>query len=220
MKNFIILLFLSLPACLTAQLITEEQLSLMVKNAQEETVGAHENVVLRTNETFAKKVWGQNIRFNQAKIVKFFSRPSGEKASPGFDIHMNNKGKVGYTYDPKSAADLLSANGVRTSSPRNEYWINARQNLLYAEGTMDGSKIILELYCPYQEFLELLRIGKNQSIEFLMIGFSGSVSGQNKIHGVLTRVNTEKQTIQCSNGHEFDSGTGYKFCPECGKPLD
>lgn len=220
MKNVFFLLFLSLPALAFSQLITEEQLTLMVKDAQEECVGAHENVVVRTNEGFAKAVWGQKVRFNNANIIKFITRPSGEKASSGFDTYMNNKGKYGYSYDPKTSADLLAANGVRTSKPNNGYWINAKQNILYCESTGDGNKTILELYCPYQEFLEILRIGKSQSIEFLMTGFSASASGDSKIYGVLTYVNSEKQTIQCSNGHEYDQGTGYKFCPECGKPLE
>lgn len=220
MKNVFFLLFLSLPAFVFSQLITEEQLTLMVKDAQEECVGAHENIVARTNEGFAKAVWGQKVRFNNANIIKFITRSSGEKASAGFDTYMNNKGKYGFEYDPKTAAELLSANGVRTSKPSNGYWINANQNILYCESTEDGNKTILELYCPYQVFLETLRIGKTQSIEFLMTGFSGSASTDSKIYGVLTHVNTEKQSIQCANGHEYDQSTGYKFCPECGKPLE
>ena len=132
---------------------------------------------------------------------------------------MNNKGKLGYVYDPKTAADLLTANGVRVSQSYNQPWINANQDLLYAETVKDGDKIILEIYAPYQKFLEILRIGKVQSIEFLVTGISGSPSTASKIFGVLTQVNLEKQTVKCSNGHEFDKDAGYKFCPVCGEPL-
>lgn len=220
MKNIFLLLFLSITASASAQAITEEQIIMMVNNAQEECVGAHQNIVLRTNEEFAKTIWGQTVRFNEAKIIKFFNRPSGEKALQGFDIYGNNKAKWGYSYDPKTTEALLTSHGVRVTQSRDQAWIIAKQNLLYAESMKDGEKIILELYCPYQEFLELLRIGKTQSIEFLITGFSGSASTTSKISGVLTQVNTEKQTIKCSNGHEFDKDTGYKFCPTCGEPLE
>lgn len=219
MKNVFFLLFLSIPALLTSQAITEEQLILMVDDAQEQCVGAHENIVMNTNESFAKAVWGQKVRFNEANIIKFFTRPSGEKAAQGFDIYANNKAKYGFSYDPKTAEALLTANGVRVTQSYNQPWIIAKQNLLYAEVVKEGSKMILELYCPYQEFLEILRIGKTQSIEFLITGISGTISSDSKIYGVLTQVNTEKQTIQCSNGHEFDKDIGYKFCPTCGEPL-
>lgn len=220
MKNVFFLLFLSITAFASAQAITEEQIIMMVNNAQEECVGAHQNIVLRTNEEFAKTIWGQTVRFNEAKVIKFFNRPSGEKALQGFDIYGNNKAKWGYSYDSKTTEALLTSHGVRVTQSRGQAWIIAKQNLLYAESMKDGKKIILELYCPYQEFLELLRIGKTQSIEFLITGFSGSASTTSKISGVLTQVNTEKQTIKCSNGHEYDKDTGYKFCPTCGEPLE
>jgi len=219
MKNLIILLFLGFPVIAISQAITQEQLVSMIDNAQEKCVGAHESVILTTNEAFAKAVWNQKIRINDANIIKFFTRPSGEKVSPGFDIYLNNKGNSGYPYDPKTTSDLLTANGVRVSQSYNQPWINAKQNLLYAEYAQEGHKIILELYCPYQKYLEVLRIGKNQSIEFLMTGVSGSIASDSKVFGVLTQVNTEKQTIKCSNGHEFDKDARYKFCPTCGEPL-
>ena len=219
MKNLFILLFLGFPALASSQLITGEQLIMMIDEAQEKCVGAHESVVLTTNETYAKAVWGEQVRINDANIIKFITRPSGEKVSPGFDIYMNNKGKFGYEYDLKTVENLLTAKGVRVSQSYNQPWINAKQNILYAEKTKEGNKIILELYCPYQEFMEVLRIGKTQSIEFVITGISGSPTTNSNIYGVLTRVNTEKQTIQCSKGHEYDKNTGYKFCPECGEPL-
>jgi hypothetical protein len=219
MKSVLFLLFTSFSFFATSQVITDEQLRLMIVNGQEQCVGAHESVVLTTNEGFAKAVWGQKIRFNEANIIRFFTRPSGEKVSPGFDLYMNNKGKLGYVYDPKTTADLLTANGVRISQSYNQPWINANQDLLYAEAVKDGNKIILEIYTPYQKFLEVLRIGKVQSIEFLVTGISGSPSTASKIFGVLTQVYLEKQTIKCSNGHEFDKDAGYKFCPVCGEPL-
>ncbi len=219
MKNLFFLLFLFFTAFATSQVITEEQLILMVDNGQEKCVGAHESVVLTTNEGFAKSIWGKKVRFNDANIIKFFNHPSGEKVSALFDISMNNKGNWGYSYDPKTTADLLTANGVRVTQSYSQLLINAKQNILYAENIEEGHKIILELYCPQQSFLEVLRIGKIQSIEFLVTGFSGSISSDSKIYGVLTQVNLEKLTVKCPKGHEFDKDAGYKFCPTCGEPL-
>ncbi|MFH0758449.1 MAG: zinc ribbon domain-containing protein [Bacteroidota bacterium] len=219
MKNILFLLFLSFPAYLASQVITEEQLLLMLESAQENCVGAHESVVLTTNEAFAKSVWGQKVRLNEAKIMKFFNYPSGEKVSANFDVYLNNKGAGAYSYDQKTAADLLTANGVRVTQSYDKLWINAKQDILYAGNIKEGHKIALEIYCPYQKFLEALRIGKIQSIEFLITGVSGSVSTDNKIYGVLTQVNVDKLTVKCPNGHEFDRDAGYKFCPTCGEPL-
>lgn len=137
----------------------------------------------------------------------------------GVDIYMNNKGNWGYAFDPKATADLLIANGVRVTQSYKQYWISAKQDLLYAENIKEGPTFTMELYCPDQKFLEILRIGQIQSIEFLITGFSGGISTDNKIYGVLTQVNLEKQAITCSNGHAFDKATGYKFCPTCGEPL-
>lgn len=219
MKKVSFLLFLSFAAVAYSQVITEEQIILMVESAQEKCVGAHESIVLRTNEEFAKSIWGKNIRFNETKIIRFIKRPSGEKVSGLVDIHMNNKNNFGYSYDQRTSADLLMGNGVRVTQSYNTLWISANQNLLYAENKTEGHGIILELYCPQQKFLEVLRTGQTQSIEFLITAYSGSVSSDSKIYGVLTQVNVEKQIIKCSNGHEFDNDVGYKFCPTCGEPL-
>lgn len=219
MKNVFLLLFLSFSVVTYSQIITEEELKLMVESAQEKSVGAHKSIVLSTNEEFAKSIWGKKVRFNEASIVKFFNHSAGEKVSAGVDIHTNHKTGWVYSYDQKSAADLLMEKGVKVSQSYKTLWINARQDLLYAESKKEGYKITLELYCPHQKFLELLRIGRVQSIEFLITGYSGSVSSNNKIYGVLTEVHVEKQVIKCSNGHEFDKAHGHKFCPTCGEPL-
>ena len=95
---------------------------------------------------------------------------------------------------------------------------------MYAESKKEGHEITLELYCPHESLLEVLRIGRTQSIEFLITGYWGGVSSDGgksdaKIYGVLTLVNTEAQLIKCSNGHGFDKDVGHKFCPTCGEPL-
>jgi hypothetical protein len=205
--------------------ITEEELNAMVKSAQENVVGAHESIVRKTNEDVAKAVWGKKVRFNEADIIKFFNRPGGEKAVAGVDVYTNNKKGWGYPFDPKATKDLLIENGVRVTPSYNTIWINANQDLLYAESKKEGHGIILELYCPHERFLEVLRIGRTQSIEFLITGYWGSVASDGSksdatIYGVLTQVNTEAQLIKCSNGHEFDKDVGHKFCPTCGEPLN
>ena len=220
MKNISFLLFLSFSVLAYSQVITEEEIKSKVKDAQEKSVGAHESIILKANEDFAKSIWGKKVRFNDANIIKFFRHSSGEKVSAGVDIHSSIKNGWAYEYDQKTAADLLTENGVRVSPSYNTLWIKANQDLLYAETNMGGQKIILELYCPHQKFLELLRIGKTQSIEFLITGYRGSVSSNSKIYGVLTQVHAEKQVTKCSNGHEFDKAPGYKFCPTCGEPLE
>ncbi len=219
MKNVFFLLFLSFSTLAYSQVITEEELKIMVDDAQEKCVGAHESIVRQTNEGFANSIWGKNVRFNEANIIRFFGHPSGEKVSAGVAIAMSNNKSWGYLYNQRTAADLLIENGVRVTQSYNTLWIKANQTLLFAESKKEEHKIILELYCPHQRFLELLRTGKTQSIEFLITGYRGSVSSNSKIYGVLTQVNVEKQIIKCSNGHEFDKDMGYKFCPTCGEPL-
>jgi hypothetical protein len=220
MKYVSFLFFLSLSTLAYTQVITEEEINLKVKSAQEKCVGAHESIVQRTNEEFAKSIWGKKIRFNEANIIRFFNHAAGEKVSAGVDILKSYQNNWGYSYDQSTAADLLIANGVRVSKSYNTLWIIAKQDLLYAESKTEGNKISMELYCPQQRFLELLRIGQTQSIEFLITGYKGGASSTNKIYGVLTEVHAEKQVIKCSNGHEFDKALGYKFCPSCGEAIE
>jgi len=220
MKTLSFLLFLCLPAVVSSQVITEEEISTMVKDAQEKCDGAHQSILLQSNEDFAKAIWGKKVRFNEAYIVRFFNHSAGEKVSAGVDILKSKAGGWVYEYDQQKAADLLTKNGVNVTQSYNTRWIKARQNLLYAEVKKDGTKIIMELYCPYQRFLEILRTGKTQSIEFLITGYEGSLTSSTKIYGVLTEVYENKQVVKCSNGHEFDKALGYKFCPNCGEPLE
>jgi hypothetical protein len=220
MKNISFLLFLCFSTVAFSQLITEVELKDMVESAQEKCVGAHESIVRQANEDIAKSIWGKKVRFNDANVTKFFVHSSGEKVSAGFNISTSNKKSWVHTYNQQTAADLLVENGVRVTQSYNTLWIKANQNLLFAENIKEGRKTILELYCPHQRFLELLRTGQAQSIEFLITGYLGSVSSNSKIYGVLTQVNAEKQSVKCSNGHEFDKAAGYKFCPTCGEPLE
>ena len=219
MKNVVFLLFLSISAVAYSQVITEEELTLMVKTAQEKCAGAHQSVIQRTNEDFAKSIWGKKIRFNDASIVRFFSHSAGEKVSAGVDLFKSNPKDWVYAFDQKAATDLFTGNEVRVTESYNTQWIKANQNILHAEVKKDGGKIILELYCPQDRFLELLRIGKTQSIEFLITGYKGSTTASSNIYGVLTEVHVEKQVLKCENGHEFDKAMGYKFCPTCGEAL-
>jgi len=224
MKTVSFLLFLSFSALAYSQVITEEELKSKVESAQERSAGAHENVIRRANEEFATSIWGKKIRLNEADIIKFFNHSAGEKVSADFDIISNNKKGWGYSYDTKTAADLLMGNGVRVAKSYNSLWINAKQDLLYAEYKKEGHGITLELYCPHQRFLEVLRVGRSQSIEFLITGYLCGISSDgkpsdSKIYGVLTEVHVEQQVITCSNGHSFDKDVGHKFCPTCGEPL-
>lgn len=220
MKNIFFILFLCFSFSAYSQLITEEELMVKVKSAQENSVGAHESIVLRTNETLAKELWGKKVRFNEAKTVKFFKHPAGEDVEGGIDVNQSSGKKWSFPYEAQAVADILTQNGVRTTTSYNKLWINANQDLLYAESMRDGKKIILELYCPHQKFLEVLRMGHTQSIEFLVSSYYGSPTKTDKIYGVLTQVNAEKPYIKCSNGHEYDKATGYKFCPKCGEALE
>jgi len=219
MKNIVFLLFLSISALAYSQMITEEELTLMVETAQEKCVGAHQSIILRTNEDFAKNIWGRKVRFNNANIVRFFSHSAGEKVSAGVDILKSNPKNWVYAFDQKTAADLFTGNGVRVTDSYNTKWIKARQNILHAEVEKEGRRILLDLYCPQDSFLEILRIGKTQSVEFLITGYKGSTTSSCNIFGVLTEVHVEKQVLKCENGHEFDKAMGYKFCPTCGEPL-
>jgi len=219
MKNIYFLILLGFSFTAYSQLITGEELQLKVRSAQENCIGAHESIVLRTNENLAKSLWGNNVRLNEAAIIKFFSYPGGENVAGGVDINMAKNKRWSYSYDPKATGDLLQENGVRVTQSYDKLKINAKQNLILAENIQDSTKIILELYCPYEKFLEIIRIGQTQSIEFLVTGCWGSATADTKIKGVLTRVNAEKPLIKCSKGHEYDKVVGYKFCPKCGEPL-
>jgi hypothetical protein len=220
MKKPFVLLLVCFSLAANAQVITEEELLTMVKDAQEKCEGAHESILLQANEDFANSIWGKKVRFNEATIVRFFNHSAGEKVSAGVDILKSSSSGWVYEIDQQKAEKLFTENGVSVTQSYNTRWIKARQNLLYAENRKGAQKIILELYCPYQRFLEVLRTGKTQSIDFLITGYKGSPSSSIKITGILTEVYANKQVVKCSNGHEFDKALGYKFCPTCGEPLE
>lgn len=219
MKNIFILLLLSIGVLAFSQDISEEELRLKIQSAQESCVGAHESIVLRINKELADFVWGKNIRFNNTSVVKYFTYPSGEQVSAIFDINLTKNKNWSYSYDQKAAAELLMDKGLRVTQSYNKLLINAKQNLILAENIVDDHKIILQLYCPHEEFLMGLRIGIPQSIEFQITGIQGSADSDVKLLGIVTKVHTERQVMKCSNGHEFDKASGYKFCPKCGQPV-
>jgi len=219
MKNTLILLLLSIGVLAYSQVMSEDELYLKIKSSQESCAGAHESIVLRINEELAGFVWGKDVRLNNVNIIKYFTYPSGEQVSAIFDVNITKNKAWSYAYDQKAAADLFMAKGLRVTQSYNKLMINARQNLISAENIKEGDRIILELYCPHEEFLQALRIGIPQSIEFQITGIRGSADTDIKLLGVVTKVHSEKQVIKCSNGHEFDKASGYKFCPSCGETL-
>jgi len=219
MKKISFLLFLSFSVLAYSQVMTEDELNSMVESAVQKSAGAHSSVIQRTNEEFAKSIWGKKVRINDANIIRFFNHPSGEKVAGGVAINSSSKNTWSYSYDQQKTADLLIANGVRVTKSFNTLTIIARQDLLYADNNKQENKTVLELYCPQQRFLEVLRTGQKQSIEFLITGYRASTSSTSKIYGVLTEVYLEKQVVTCSNGHEFDKAAGHKFCPSCGEAL-
>lgn len=219
MKNIFLLIFLGFTFLSYSQAIGEEELLLKIQSSQESCMGAHESIVLRINEELAGFVWEKNIRLNNVNIIKYFTYPSGEQVSAIFDVNLTKNKAWSYSYDQKAAADLFIAKGLRVTQSYNKLMINARQNLIFAENISEDDKVILELYCPHEEFLQALRIGKPQSIEFQITGIQGSVNTDIKVLGIVTKVHTERQVIKCSNGHEYDKNVGYKFCPSCGEPL-
>ena len=219
MKKLSFLLFLSFSVVAYSQVITEDELKTMVENAVQKSAGAHSSVIQRTNEEFAKSIWGKKVRFNEANIIRFSRNASGEKVGGGVSINSASSNSWNYSYDQNAASDLLTKNGVRVTKSYNTLWINANQDLLIADNNKVENKTVLELYCPQQRFLEVLRTGQKQSIEFLITGYRASTSSTSKIYGVLTEVYLEKQVVTCSNGHEFDKAAGHKFCPTCGEAL-
>ena len=90
MKNLSFLLFLSFSVLAHSQVMPEDELTTMVKDAQDKSAGAHQSVVQRTSEEFAKSIWDKKVRFNEANIVRFFRHSSGEKVSAGVYIHGAN----------------------------------------------------------------------------------------------------------------------------------
>jgi len=219
MKTLSFLLLLCIPVIGYSQVLPEEEFHMLVHSAQENCEGAYESVVRSINEEFASSIWGKQVRFNQADIIRFFKHSSGEKVSAGVDLTGSNKKSWAYEYDQKTTADLMTGKGIKVTTSYNTLWISPNQVLLHGEYNEEGRKTILELYCPTQSVFEMLRTGKTQSIEFLITGYRGSVSANSTIYGILTHVHSEKQVVECSNGHEFDKGLGYNFCPTCGEPL-
>jgi hypothetical protein len=220
MKKCILLLLVGISIAGRSQVLPEDEFTNMVRQAQDQCQGAHESVVRSINEEFGTSIWGKRIRMNEADIVRFIQRTSGEKVSAGVDLTNLTKDKWVYEYDQKTASELMAGKGINVTTSYNSLWIKANQPMVYAEHEKEGRKIILELYCPTQEVLLKLRTGKKQSIEFLVTGYRGSTTGNDKIFGILIQVNDEKQVVKCANGHEFDKALGYKFCPTCGEPLE
>jgi len=214
--SFLTLLFFTLPSF--AQVIAEEEFSLKVKSAQENCQGAHESIVQRTNEELANFVWGKSVRFNNANIEKFYSHPGGEKVVASFDVNKTRNKNWAHVHDMQIAADLLTSCGLKITPSYNTKWISAKQDLIYAKNTCDSTEVILELYCPPQ-FLEFIRTGRKQSIEFMVTGIISGATSPATLQGVVTKVHTDRQIIKCSNGHEYDKIAGYKFCPKCGEAL-
>ena len=105
MKNVLLRLLILFPAAAYAQIITEDELTTMVKSAQEKCVGAHQSIILRSNEEFAKSIWAKTIRLNDAKLIRFFTHSGGEKVSAGVDLNQGNRNAWAYSYDQKTAAD-------------------------------------------------------------------------------------------------------------------
>lgn len=220
MKTIGFILFLGISAAAYSQVIPDEEFHTMVNGAKENCQGAHESVVRGINEEFASSIWGKAVRLNEADVVRFTKHPSGEKVSLGMDLTSLFRNSWAYEFDQKTAADFLASKGIKVSTSYKTLWINANQPIVLAETREDGHKTTLELYCPVQDVLDMVRTGRTQSIEFLVTGYRGSVTASSKIYGILTKVNTEKQVVRCTNDHEFDKDLGYKFCPTCGEPLE
>lgn len=219
-KRILLLLVFGVSIAGYSQMLPGNEFRMMVKQAREEIQGAHESVVRSINEEFATSIWRKEIRLYEADIIRFFKHPGGEKISAGVDLTNLTKNSWVYEFDQQATSDLLKEKGVQVTTSFNTLWIKANQNLVYIEHTEDGLKSALELYCPTQEVLAKLRTGKQQTIEFLITGYRGSASGNDNISGILTQVQTEKQVVTCTNGHEFDKAQGYEFCPKCGESLE
>lgn len=219
MKKLSSLLLLGISTFAFSQVMPAEEFLTLLNAAQEDCVGAHESAVLRNNEDIAKAIWAKPIRLNEAKIIKYFKLPGGEKVSAGMDITSAHGKRWACEYNQKTAADLFTANGVRVGQSSNTLWIKANQSQVQAEIIQDDKKITLALYATQESVLEKIRVGRTQSIEFLVTGIKGSLTSTTKIFGIITQVHTEKQVLKCANEHTYDKGLAYKFCPECGEPL-
>jgi hypothetical protein len=220
MKKTILILIGGISFAGYSQVISEDEFRMKVTRAQEEIQGAHQNVIRAINEKFAGSVWRKEIRLNEADIIRFVQTTSGEKVSAGVDLSNPAGNSWVYEFDQQEATELLKEKGVEVITSFNNLLIKANQTLVYIEHTDEGKKTLLELYCPAREVLEKIRTGRQQTIDFLITGYRGSLSGNSRITGILTQVHTEKQVVQCASGHEFDKALGYQYCPKCGQPLE
>ena len=74
------------------------------------------------------------------------------------------------------------------------------------------------MYTISDSALDRLREGQKVTFDFVLLG-SDVGSSEFEFYGVLTSVRPETSMLRCANGHEYAPSAGYKFCPQCGKPL-
>lgn len=215
MKHLFILILTLQSIFLYGQVKQEEAFLLELRNAQSNLNGAAESIQYKFAKEFLNSNFGKKIKFSNV-TVKAFS-----KANPySINTSENSIGEVNIEFSFYDINNVILDNGIKSTvrQDRNGKKLISIPNevsLAHLTKKIDDITYYFYLLVPDMSMLEKLRVGKTVSIEFAYNAFK-----YNRIDGVLTKIYEDTEMLKCTNGHEFDKNSGYKFCPKCGLPLE
>jgi hypothetical protein len=215
MKRLFILIFISQSVFSYSQVKQEEAFLLELRDAQSKLTGAAESIQYRFAGEFLNNNFGKKIKFNNV-AVKAFS-----KANPySINTSENSIGEVNIEFAFSDINKVILDNGIKSTvrqdrSGKKSISIPNDVSLAHMTKKIDDITYYFYLLVPNMTMLEKMRVGKTVSIEFVYNAFK-----YNRIDGVLTKIYEDSEMLKCTNGHEFDKNTEYKFCPKCGLPLE
>lgn len=215
MKHLFILILTLQSIFLFSQVKQEEAFLLELRDAQSKITGAAESIQYKFAGEFLNNNFGKKIKFNSVKVTKFTS------ANPySINLKGNSIGEVNIEFAFSDINKVILDNGIKSTvrqdrSGNKKISIPNEVSLAHMSKKIEGTTYYFYLLVPNMAMLEKMRVGKTVSIEFVYNAFK-----YNRIDGVLTKIYEDTQILKCTNGHEFDKNTGYKFCPKCGLSLE
>lgn len=215
MKRLFILIFIFQSIFSFSQVKQEETFLLELRDAQSKLTGAAVSVQNRSAKEFLNNNFGKKIKFNSVKVTKFTS------ANPySINTSGNSIGEVNIEFAFYDINKVILDNGIKSTvrqdrSGKKSISIPNEVSLAHMSKKIDDITYYFYLLVPNMTMLEKMRVGKTVSIEFVYNAFK-----YNRIDGVLTKIYEDTEMLKCTNGHEFDKNTAYKFCPKCGLPLE
>jgi hypothetical protein len=215
MKHIFILIFILQSIFSYSQVKQEEAFLIELSDAQSKITGAAKSIQYRFAKEFLNSNFGKKIKFNKVTVTKF----SG--ANPySINLKGNSIGEVNIEFLFYDINRVILDNGIKTTvradrSGNKSISIPNEVSLVHMTKKIDDITYYFYLLVPNMSMLEKLRVGQTVSIEYVYNAFR-----YNRIDGVLTKIYENIEMLKCSNAHEFDLNTGYKFCPKCGLPLE